>query len=148
MLNAFTKSAGAAVLSVAVLGLVACGESSQEKATKQVCAATTEIKTQIKKLESVPLSLSFVTEAKTSAEAIGKSVGQLKSAAPNLPAANKEEFESATKNFESELALLLATALKGATSGESALKSAESEVKASLAKLEADYKKAFEALKC
>ena len=148
MFNIFSRSAAIAALSVVVLGLVACGESSEEKATKQVCAATNEISTQIKKLENVPISSSFVTEVKTSAEAIDKSVGEIKSAAPNLPTANKEEFEAATKAFQLELASLTATTVKSTVSGEAALKSAEPQIKASLSKLGADYKKAFEALKC
>ena len=148
MFNIFSRSAAIAALSVVVLGLVACGESSEEKATKQVCAATNEISTQIKKLENVPISSSFVTEVKTSAEAIDKSVGEIKSAAPNLPTANKEEFEAATKAFQLELASLTATAVKSAVSGEAALKSAEPQIKASLNKLGTSYKKAFESLKC
>ena len=148
MFNVFSRSAAIAALSVVVLGLVACGESSEEKATKQVCAATNEISTQIKKLENAPISSSFVTEVKTSAEAIDTSVGEIKSAAPNLPTANKEEFEAATKTFQLELASLTATAVKSAVGGEAALKSAEPQIKASLSKLGTDYKKAFEALRC
>jgi hypothetical protein len=148
MLRIFTRSAGIAALSVVVLGLVACGESSEEKATKQVCAATSEISTQIKKLENLPISSSFPTEVKTSAEAIDKSVGEIKSAAPKLPAANKEEFEAATTTFKLELASLTATTVKSSTGGEAALKSAEPQIKASLNKLGSDYKKAFESLKC
>jgi hypothetical protein len=148
MFNIFRRSAAISALSVVVLGLVACGESSEEKATKQVCAATNEISTQIKKLENTPISSSFVTEVKTSAEAIDKSVGEIKSAAPNLSAANKEEFEAATKAFQLELASLTATTVKSTVSGEAALKSAEPQIKASLSKLGTSYKKAFEGLKC
>jgi len=148
MFSIFSKSAGIAVLSVVVLGLAACGESSEAKATKQVCAATSEISTQIKKLETLPISSSFLTEVKTSATTIDKSVGEIKSAAPNLETARKEEFETATRTFQVELASLLATTLSSSTSGEAALKSAEPKIKASLNTLATDYKKAFEALKC
>lgn len=148
MFSIFSRAVGVAALSVVVLGLAACDESSEEKATKQACAATSEIKAQVKKLETLPISSSFVAEAKTSAKAIDKSVGEVKSAAPNLPVANKEEFEAATRTFQLELASLIATTVKSSTSGEAALKSAEPEIRASLSKLEADYKKAFEGLKC
>jgi len=148
MFSIFSRSVGIAAISVVVLGLAACGESSEEKATKQTCAATSEIKAQVKKLETLPISSSFVAEVKTSAEAIDKSVGEVKSAAPNLPAANKAEFEAATRTFQLDLASQIATTVKSSTSGEAALKSAEPEIKASLSKLEADYKKAFEGLKC
>jgi hypothetical protein len=148
MFSIFSRSAGIAALSVVVLGLAACGESSEEKATKQVCAATSDIKAQVKKLQTLPISSSFLTEVKTSSEAIDKSVGEVKSAAPNLATANKEEFDAATRTFQIELAALLATTVKSSASGEAALKSAEPQIKASLSKLETSYKKAFEALKC
>jgi len=76
-------------LLIATLGLTACGESSSEKATKQVCSATKEIQTQIKKLETLPISSSFPTEVKASVEAIDKSVKKIEEAAPNLPASSK-----------------------------------------------------------
>jgi hypothetical protein len=148
MFNIFSRSLGIAALSVGVLGLAACGESSEEKATKQACAATSEIKAQVKKLQTLPISTSILTDVKTGAEAIDKSVGEVKSAAPNLPAANKEEFEAATRTFQVELGALLATTLKSATSGEAAVQAAEPKIKASLSKLETSYKRAFEGLKC
>jgi len=148
MFSSFRRSVGVAALSVVVLGLAACGESSEEKAKKQVCAATSEISKQIQKLESLPISSSFVTEVKTSGEAIDKSIGEIKSAAPNLATANREEFEAATKTFQTELTSLIVTTVKSSTSGEAALKSAEPKIKASLSTLATGYKKAFEALKC
>ncbi len=135
-------------LSVIVLGLVACGESSAEKATKQVCAATKEISAQLQKLQTLPISSSFPTEVKKSAEAIDKSVGEIQSAAPNLETARKEEFESATTKFKLELGSLLVTTASSAASGEAALKSAEPKIKEAVNTLASDYKKAFEALKC
>jgi formate-dependent nitrite reductase cytochrome c552 subunit len=148
MFSVFSRPAGVAALSIVVLGMAACGESSEEKANKQVCAATSEISSQVKKLEALPISSSFPAEVKSSAEAIDKSLGEIKSAAPNLETARKEEFEAATKTFQLELASLLATTVSGAASGEAALKSAEPKLKASLSKLGTDYKQAFEALKC
>lgn len=148
MFSTVGKSAGIAALSVIALGLVACGESSQEKATKQVCAATSEISRQVRKLETLPISSSFLTEVKTSGEAIDKSISEIKSAAPNLETARKEEFNAATKRFQTELASLIATTVSSSTGGEAALKSAEPKIKASLSTLASDYTKAFEALKC
>jgi hypothetical protein len=148
MFSTFSKSAGIAALSVIVLALAACGESSEEKATKQVCAATSEISKQIQKLETLPISSSFPTEVKTSAEAIDKSIGEIESAAPNLETARKEEFNTATNTFKFELASLIATTASSATSGEATLKSAEPKIKNSLSTLANDYKKAFQALEC
>ncbi len=150
MFKTFSKTLVLTSLFVSVLGLAACGESSQEKATKQVCSATKEISAQIKKLETLPISSSFPTEAKTSVEAIDKSIKQIDEAAPNLPTASKEEINAADKAFETEIAAITASVVSASKSSnpEAALKSAEPKIKASLSKLGADYKKAFEALKC
>jgi hypothetical protein len=150
MSRSLRKSASIAALLLVPFGLSACGESSGEKATKQVCAATSEISSQIKKLEALPISKSFPSEVSASLEAIGKSVGEVKDAAPNLETARKEEVEAATKSFALELAGLTASIVSAskASSLEAGLKSAEPEIKASLSKLGADYQKAFEALKC
>ena len=129
---------------------VACGESSQEKATKQVCSATSEISAQIKKLETLPISSSFRTEAKASVEAIDKSIKQINEAAPNLPTASKEEINAADKAFETEIAVLTTSVASASKSSniEAALKSAGPEIKASLSKLWRRLQQAFEALKC
>jgi hypothetical protein len=148
MFSIFSRPAAIAALPIVILGLSACGESSEAKANKQVCAATSEISAQVKKLETLPISSSFPGEVRTSAEAIDKSLGEIKSAAPDLEAARKEEFDAATRTFQVELAALLATTLSSATRGEAALQSAAPELKASLNKLGADYTQAFEALKC
>jgi ribosomal protein S20 len=150
MLTIFRRPAAIAVLLAAALGTAACGESSSEKATKQVCSATSEIRTQLKKLETLPINSSFPTEAKASAEAIDKSIKKIDEAAPNLPTARKEEIDAANTAFKTELAAITKSVASAGKSSnlEAALKSAEPQIKASLSRLATDYKKAFEALKC
>jgi ABC-type glycerol-3-phosphate transport system substrate-binding protein len=143
-------SAALAALLLSALGLAACGESSSEKATKQVCSATSEISTQIKKLETLPISSSFPSEAKASVEAIDKSISKIKEAEPNLPTARQEELNAADKAFEAQIATITKDVVSASKSSnlEAALKAAEPQIKASLSTLSSDYKKAFEALKC
>ena len=150
MFKTVSQSVAIATLVFSVLGLAACGESSQEKASKQVCSAVKEVNSQIKKLESLPISSSFPTEAKASVEAIDKSIKQLGEAAPNLPTASKEEIDAADKAFETEIAAITKSVVSATKSSnlEAALKSAEPQIKASLNKVSADYKKAYGALKC
>ncbi|HXW59010.1 MAG TPA: hypothetical protein VEJ23_05975 [Solirubrobacteraceae bacterium] len=139
-----------ALLSLGVLCLSACGESSEEKAAKQVCAASGEVSTQLEKLENLPISSSFVSEAQKSIEAINKSIEKVKEATPNLETARKEEVNAANKALQAELATLATTIISSAKSSnlESALKSAAPKLKDSLAKARASYKKAFDELKC
>lgn len=150
MLQALSKTAAAAVLLTSVLGFAACGESSEEKATKKVCSATNEISAQLKKLQTLPISSNFPAEAKTSVEAISASVGKIKEAAPDLEAARKEEVNAANNAFKSEIVTITKNVASASASSnlKGALKSAEPQIKASLNTLASDYKKAFEALKC
>ena len=138
-----------ALVPAAALALGGCGESSQEKASAQVCSARAEISTQINKLEHLTISTSLLTEAKTSVEAIGKSVTKIKEAAPNLEPAVKEQVEAGTKSFQVELASIgVSTSAAKAGNIASALASAEPAVKAALSGLATSYKKAYSSLKC
>ena len=151
MFKTVHKSTAGVVLLVTTLGLAGCGESSEEKARAEVCSASKEISTQITKLEGLPINSSFPAEAKASVEAIDKSLKSVKSAAPNLETARKEEVEAGTTAFETEIATITASIAKSAVhSGntEAALRAAEPQIRAAEAQLTADYKKAFEALKC
>jgi hypothetical protein len=142
--------AAMAVLCVGSLGLAGCGESSEEKATKAVCSATAEINTNIQKLQGLAISPNFPAEAKSSVEAIGKSVDKIRESTPNLSSTHKQEIEAANKAFGAEIATITRAVVSAASSSNlnAALKSAEPQIKASLNKLASDYKKAFEALKC
>src|SRR5690349_6981998 len=106
MLQAFSKTNAVAVLLIGALGFSACGESSEEKATKKVCSATSELSAQLKKLQTLPVSSSFPSEAKSSVEAIAASVGKIQEAASDLGSAREEEVSAANKAFKSEIATI------------------------------------------
>jgi hypothetical protein len=144
------RTAALAALLLAVPGLAACGESSEEKANKQVCSSVTEIKNELKKLEGLTISTSFPTEAKASVESIGKSVEKIKEQAPKLSPEHKEEVEAANKAFATEIATITAAVVSASKSSnlQTGLKGAESQIKAALEKLATGYQKAFEGLKC
>jgi hypothetical protein len=148
--QALGKSTAVAALMISAIGLTGCGESSSEKATKKVCSATSEITAQIKKLQSLPISSSFVAEATKSVEAIGASVKDIEAAAPDLPTAQKEEVNAADKAFQTEVATITKDVAEATKSSnlEAALKAAGPKIDASLSKLAAEYKKAYEKLKC
>jgi hypothetical protein len=150
MLQPFGKRVAAALVLTTALGLAACGESSSEKAAKKVCSAGKEITAQLKTLETLPLSSSFPTEAKTSVEAIRGSIKKIEEAAPNLPAAQKEEINAADRAFQTAIVTITKDVASAATSANlgAALKAAEPQIKAALSTLASQYKKAFEALKC
>jgi hypothetical protein len=149
--GAGTRLALGAALATCVLGVVGCGESSEEKAAKQVCAATAEISAQVEKLKALPISLGFIAEAQKSVEAIDKSVTKIKDAEPKLEPTHREEVNAANRTLATELTTITTAVISAAKSSsdlEGAIKRAEPQIKAALNKLAVNYKKAFEALKC
>jgi hypothetical protein len=139
-----------ASIALAATGLAACGESSQEKATKQVCTARNNISAEITKLESLTISTNTLNEAKAAFEAIGKNLTSIKDAQPSLEPARKEEIATATSTFQSQLSGLASSLAASLTSGNlsSALANAEPKLKAALTQLGTDYKQALAPINC
>lgn len=139
------------LLSICALGLAACGESSQQKAAKQVCTATAGISAQVRKLETLPISLGFIAEAQKSVEAMDKNVAKIKDAEPKLAPAQREQVNAANRTLATELTTITTAVISAARSSsdlEAAIKRAEPQIKAALSKLAANYRKAFDGLKC
>ena len=140
----------AVILSVPI-GLAACGESSEEKATAQVCSSTKAIQAQLSKLSSLSVSSKAPEEIKDAAAVMGKEVGKIKESTANLPAASKAPVETAQKALQAELAglakILVSTA-KSSGNIEAVLKQSEPEVKTAVVGLAVSYKQAYESLKC
>jgi hypothetical protein len=130
--------------------LVACGESSQDKAKKDVCGARTEISKQITKLQGLTPTSNAVNEAKSSLEVIGTELRKIKDAQHNLAPARKEQVEPATKAFESELKVIASSVAASISSGgvESALKGAAPQLKTALSKLANSYKQTLGPINC
>jgi Tfp pilus assembly protein PilP len=137
------------VLLVSVL-LVACGESSQDKAKTEVCDARTEISKQITKLQGLTPSSNAVNEAKGGLKVIGEELKKIKDAQHNLAPARKEQVEPATKAFESELKTIAASVEAIISSGdvESALKAAGQKLKSALGALATSYRHALAPINC
>ena len=133
------------------IGLAACGESSEEKATAQVCSSTKEIQAQLSKLSSLSLSSKAPEEIKDAASVMQKEAAKIKESTQNLPASSKAPVESAQTALQAELAALAKTLVSTAKSSgniETVLKESEPAVKTAVAGLAASYKRAYESLKC
>lgn len=140
-----------AVIVLVVIGLAGCGESSEEKATAQVCSSTKAIQAQISKLSGLTLSTKAVEEIKSSASVMEQEAGKIKESAPNLPASSKSVVESAQNELKTQLAGLATAVVSAAKSSgniEAVLKQSAPALKASVAALGASYKQAYETLKC
>jgi uncharacterized coiled-coil DUF342 family protein len=102
MLSTPIKALAIFVLLFSTTALVACGESAEEKAKAEVCAARSDINKQIAKLQGLTLSTNTPNEVKTSVEAIGSSLTKIKNAANKLTPARMEQVEAGAKQLESE----------------------------------------------
>lgn len=129
--------------------LVACGESSQDKAKKEVCGARSEISKQITKLQGLTPTTSAVNEAKSSLEVISKELKKIKDAQHNLAPARREQVEPAVKAFESELKTIASSVAASLSGGlESALKNAGPQLKSAVTKLANSYQQALAPINC
>jgi hypothetical protein len=130
-------------LLLGVFVLASCGESSQEKAKAQVCAARSDISKEVKKLSELTLSISILTEAKSGVEAIGKDLTTIKNAQPDLEPARKEQVQAATRTFESQINSILSELVS-----KPSLSKLETQLKSSLTQLASSYEKALAPLNC
>ena len=122
-----------AVIVLVVIGLAGCGESSEEKATAQVCSSTKAIQAQLSKLSELSISSKTIEEVKSAAGVMETEAAKIKESAPNLPASSKAPVEAAQSALKTELAGLataLVSAAKSSGSIEAVLKQSEPAVKA------------------
>jgi len=151
MFKTFSRPTVVAAILLLPIGLAACGESSEEKATAQVCSSTKEIQAQLSKLSSLSISSTAPEEIKTAAEVMKKEAAKINESVSDLPASSKSQVETAQKALEAELVALAKTAASTAKSSgnvEAVLKESAPAVKTAVAGLAASYKQAFESLKC
>jgi hypothetical protein len=89
----------ALTIAPAVLGLYACGESKEEKAEKQVCAARSDISAKVTSLKGLTPTVASVPQIKTDVEAIVEDLKKIRDAIPNLTPTRKSEVKGATEEF-------------------------------------------------
>lgn len=138
-----SKPIAVAVLLLSALALTSCGESAQEKAKAQVCEARSDISKHVKMLSELTLSLNVLTEAKTGLEAIGKDLTKIKDAQPNLEPARKEQVQTATHTFETQVSSILSELVS-----KPSLSKVEKQLKSSLTQLAGSYEKALAPVNC
>ena len=109
MFKTFSRPAVVAAILLVPIGLAACGESSEEKATAQVCSSTKEIQAQLSKLSSLSISSKAPEEIKTAAEVMQKEAAKINESTQNLPASSKAPVETAQTALQAELAALAKT---------------------------------------
>ena len=82
---------------------VGCGESDAEKAQTQVCDARADAKQQVDSLAGLTVTTATVDGVRESLDAIKEDVNQIVDAQGDLNEERKQQVESATQEFTSEL---------------------------------------------
>jgi hypothetical protein len=131
------------VLAVGLLALAGCGESSQAKANKQVCAARSDISKQIRTLTVLTLSSSSANTARASFEAIGRDVTQIKAAQAKLDSSRKRVVETATHDFVTQVGAIAAALTSNLSPGNAA-----AQFKAALGQLAGAYNQTLASINC
>jgi len=119
-----------------------CGESSQEKAEKTVCAAKSQIATDVHSLQTLPVAASSLETAKHDVQSIGEQLKKIQGAQGSLSGARREQVEKANATLSSELSSLTHE-LTNLTQPQ-----ALARVTAALDKLAASYRQAFAPVQC
>lgn len=132
-----------AALLLGALVLAGCGESSQEKATAQVCAARSDISKQAKMLSELTVSTNLLSEGKTGLEAIGKDLTKIKEAQPNLAPARKEQIQAATDTFQTQVQSIVTGLVTNPS-----LSNAEKQIKSSLKQFASSFEAALAPVNC
>jgi hypothetical protein len=105
LLGTYLKHGGALAIMVLLLlsTAVGCGESDAEKAQNDVCDARADLKNRIDDLASLTITTATLDAVQDDLGAIRDDLNQIADAQGDLNAERKQEVESATRAFSSEL---------------------------------------------
>ena len=130
------------LLAGALLLATGCGQSSEDKAKKQVCNARSDVQKQVNDLQNLTLSTASVSGVKDNLNAIRNDLKQIKDAQGDLNSQRKAQVKQATQEFESQVKSIVQSvgsskSLSGvATQLGSAVEQLASSYKQSLAKVD------------
>ena len=122
---------------------VGCGESEAEKAQTKVCDARADLKKQVDELAALTPTTATADGVEKNLNAIENDLKEIKDAQGDLNEDRKQQVESATKEFGSEVKSI-ASGLQSDLSASDA----ESKLRAAGQQLESSYKKAFAQIDC
>ena len=131
------------VVSCGAFALSACGESKEDKAKKQVCSARSDISKQIDSLKTLTISSSTPDDVKAALNTIKGDLSKMKDAQPDLAPDRKQQVQTATKTFESQLQQIVPSTVNGLS-----VTNAKTQIQSAVTSLEAAYKQALEPINC
>ena len=143
-------SHGARCLALLVAGLlliagaaVGCGESDEEKAQTQVCDARADLKKQVDDLAGLTAGTATVDGVEEDLNAIEEDLNQIKDAQGDLNEERKQEVESATQEFTSEV-----EAVANGLTSDLSLSGAQAKLETAGKQLASSYQQTFAQIDC
>ena len=130
------------MLLVAVVA-AGCGESDEEKAQNEVCAARDDIQTQIDDLSTLTLSTATADGIEESLSAMQDDVMEIANAQGDLNEERKQQVQSANKQFTSQL-----DSIASGLTSDLSLSGAEQKLKDATQQLASSYKETFATIDC
>jgi hypothetical protein len=136
-----------ALLLVVGLGpaAVGCGngESAEEKAMNQVCDARADIEKQVNEVKALTVSTATVDGIKGNISAIENDLTDIKDAEGQLNEQRKQEVQSATQTFETQVESVAKNLLSSVS-----LSGAQSQLQSSLQQLAKSYQETLAPIDC
>ena len=132
-----------AVLLLIAAAAVGCGESDEEKAQTQVCDARADLKTQIDDLAALTPATATADGVEENLNAIEDDLNQIKDAQGDLNEERKQEVESATQEFTSEV-----EAVANDLTSDLSLSGAKAKLETAGKQLASSYQQTFAQIDC
>jgi chromosome segregation ATPase len=123
--------------------LAACGESSQEKAQKQVCSARSDIQKQVNELQSLTPTTATTTGVKDNLNAIKTDLQKIKDAQSELSSDRQQQVQSANDEFVSQF-----QSIAGDLGTNLSVSGAQAKLQTALDQLAAAYRSTFAKVDC
>jgi Tfp pilus assembly protein PilP len=143
IVSAMSARVPAAFLASLVLAAAGCGESKEDRAQSDVCAARASIQKSIDSLKVLTPSTATTDEIRQHLGAIRKDLGTMRSAQGDLNADRRNQVQAANAQFAETITAVAQTVLRS-TSAEQAA----TEVKQGADKLQATYQSALSPIDC
>ncbi len=132
--------AGLLLIAAAVGG---CGESDEEKAQTQVCDARADLKKQVDELAGLTVGTATVEGVEANLNAIEEDLSQIKDAQGDLNEERRQEVESATQEFSSEV-----EAVANDLTSDLSLSGAQAKLETAGKQLASSYQQTFAQIDC
>ena len=120
-----------------------CGESDEEKAQTQVCDARADLKQQVDELAALTPATATADGVEENLNAIEDDLNQMKDAQGDLNEERKQEVESATQEFGSEV-----EAVANDLTSDLSLSGAQAKLETAGKQLASSYQQAFAQIDC